>query len=155
MSFLEWSGLPYVSHGVGYTLSVSDIICLNLTKVLGPAKGPKIRTAIPDSKVHGTNMGPTWVLSAPDGPYVGPMKLAIRDTDVQVASLCLAVIGKIRGWLWSQRYIGVVYHLHHRGVEGQVLNARVVSQLGKTLGSTPIWHGSDTFALGWCLIKVD
>ena len=32
----------------------------------------------PDSKVHGTNMGPTWVLSAPDGPYVGPMNLAIR-----------------------------------------------------------------------------
>ena len=33
----------------------------------------------PDSKVHGANMGPTWVLSAPDGPHVGPMNLAIRD----------------------------------------------------------------------------
>ena len=33
----------------------------------------------PDSKVHGTNMGPTWVLSAPDGPHVGPMYLAIRE----------------------------------------------------------------------------
>ena len=32
-----------------------------------------------DSKVHGANMGPTWVLSAPDGPRVGPMNLAIRD----------------------------------------------------------------------------
>ena len=32
-----------------------------------------------DSKVHGANMGPTWVLSAPDGPHVGPMNLAIRD----------------------------------------------------------------------------
>ena len=31
----------------------------------------------PDSKVHGANMGPTWVLSAPDGPHVGPMNLAI------------------------------------------------------------------------------
>ena len=31
-----------------------------------------------DSKVHGANMGPTWVLSAPDGPHVGPMNLAIR-----------------------------------------------------------------------------
>ena len=30
-----------------------------------------------DSKVHGANMGPTWVLSAPDGPYIGPMNLAI------------------------------------------------------------------------------
>ena len=32
----------------------------------------------PDSKFHGANMGPTWVLSAPDGPHVGPMNLAIR-----------------------------------------------------------------------------
>ena len=32
----------------------------------------------PDSKVHGANMGPTWVLSAPDGPHVGHMNLAIR-----------------------------------------------------------------------------
>ena len=32
----------------------------------------------PDSMVHGANMGPTWVLSAPDGPHVGPMNLAIR-----------------------------------------------------------------------------
>ena len=32
----------------------------------------------PDSKVHGAKMGPTWVLSAPDGPNVGPMNLAIR-----------------------------------------------------------------------------
>ena len=32
----------------------------------------------PDSKVHGTNMGPTWVLSVPDGPHVDPLNLAIR-----------------------------------------------------------------------------
>ena len=32
----------------------------------------------PDSKVHGTNMGSTWALSAPDGPHVGPMNLAFR-----------------------------------------------------------------------------
>ena len=32
----------------------------------------------PDNKVHGTNMGPTWVLSAPDRSHVGPMNLAIR-----------------------------------------------------------------------------
>ena len=32
----------------------------------------------PDSKVHGASMGPTWVLSAPVGPHVGPMDLAIR-----------------------------------------------------------------------------
>ena len=32
----------------------------------------------PDSKVQGANMGPTWVLSAPDGPHFGPMNLGIR-----------------------------------------------------------------------------
>ena len=34
---------------------------------------------VPDNKVHGANMGPIWVLSAPDGPHVGPVNLAIRD----------------------------------------------------------------------------
>ena len=29
----------------------------------------------PDNKVHGANMGPTWVLSALDGPHVGAMTL--------------------------------------------------------------------------------
>ena len=33
----------------------------------------------PDSKVHGANIGPTWVLSAPGGPPVCPVNLSIRD----------------------------------------------------------------------------
>ena len=37
---------------------------------------------IPDSKVHGANIGPIWVLSAPEGPHVGPMNLAIRKFSV-------------------------------------------------------------------------
>ena len=32
----------------------------------------------PDSKVRGANMGPTGVLSAPDGPHVGHRNFAIR-----------------------------------------------------------------------------
>ena len=31
----------------------------------------------PDSKVRGANMGPTLVLSVPNGPHVGPMDLVI------------------------------------------------------------------------------
>ena len=31
----------------------------------------------PDSKVHGANMGPTWVRQVPGGPHVGPMNFAI------------------------------------------------------------------------------
>ena len=30
-----------------------------------------------ETKVQGANMGPTWVLSAPDGPHVGPMNLVM------------------------------------------------------------------------------
>ena len=41
-----------------------------------------------DSKVHGANMGPTWVLSAPDGPHVGPMNLAIREVLSQTYAYC-------------------------------------------------------------------
>ena len=40
----------------------------------------------PDSKVHGVNMGPTLVLSVGDGPYFGPMNLAMRD-DIHLFTL--------------------------------------------------------------------
>ena len=43
----------------------------NMREVLEP---------IPDSKVNGATMGPTCVLSPPDGPHVGPMNLAIRES---------------------------------------------------------------------------
>ena len=33
----------------------------------------------PDGKVHGVNMGRTWVLSAPDGPPVGIRVVATQD----------------------------------------------------------------------------
>ena len=36
------------------------------------------RKSYPDSKIPGANMGPTWVLSAPDGPHVGSRNLVIR-----------------------------------------------------------------------------
>ena len=34
---------------------------------------------IPDSKVHGVNMGPIWGQQDPGGPHVGPMNFAIWD----------------------------------------------------------------------------
>ena len=37
---------------------------------------------IPDSKVHGANMGPIWSQQDPVGPLVGPMNFAIWD-DIQ------------------------------------------------------------------------
>ena len=54
---------------------------------------PHRKGSFPDSKVHEANMGPTWVLSAPDGSHVGPMNLAISVvTDVSGHSV----------WYWLQ-----------------------------------------------------
>ena len=39
----------------------------------------------PDNKVHGANMGPAWVLPAPDGPHACPMNFAIRVPHVQAS----------------------------------------------------------------------
>ena len=64
----------------------------------------------PDSKVHGANMGPTWVLSAPDGPYVGPMYLAIRlglpqQPNGELRSIVSRVCKMSVNYLASIRYI--------------------------------------------------
>ena len=49
-----------------------------------------------DNKIHGANMGLTWVLPAPDGPNVGPMNLAIWVTMLYyVFILC---VQKRREW---------------------------------------------------------
>ena len=36
-------------------------------------------STIPDSKVHGANVGPIWGRQDPGGPHVGPMNLALWD----------------------------------------------------------------------------
>ena len=58
-----------------------------------------------DSKVHGANMGPTWVLSSPGGPHVGPMNLAIwvpiSLVSLRADSLAIALIPKRQPWrIW-------------------------------------------------------
>ena len=37
--------------------------------------------SIQDSKVRGANMGPTWVLPAPEEPHIDPMNLVIWDVE--------------------------------------------------------------------------
>ena len=75
-----WLSIPYNCDLSAHNLSVGTQIANECSIIF-----PWLMTLtdylknIPDSKVHGANMGPTWVLSAPDGPDVGPMKLAIRD----------------------------------------------------------------------------
>ena len=69
--------------------------CHNLSFKIRPGgyviERDKVIKATPDSKVHGANMGSTWVLSAPDGPHIGPMKLAIRYCPGWLHSLRLHV----------------------------------------------------------------
>ena len=79
--------------------------------------------SIPDSKVHGANMGPTWVLSAPDGPHVGPTNLAIRDPP-SVCTRCT--------WFWSR--LDGVYHVMNDVVDvcWYVPSRRLVASYHKT-----------------------
>ena len=56
----------------------------------------------PDSKVHGANMGPTWVLSAPDGPHVGPMNLAI-------GAILRANTGLVYWSIYMPLYLNYIY----------------------------------------------
>ena len=51
-----------------------------------------------DNKVHGANMGPTWVLSAPDGPHVGTMNLAIWEAMLPGAITGAAILLSFHLW---------------------------------------------------------
>ena len=52
--------------------------------------GGRIDNKFSYSKVHGATMGPTWVLSAPDGPHVGPVvNLVIRVSNTLGVGMAL------------------------------------------------------------------
>ena len=103
---------------------------------------------IPDSKVHGTNMGPTWVLSVPDGTHVGPMNLAIRDVfssttalriyaslDQDRSVLCLNLEHHFGLYMpFTEKHlkhrVGISYRLPTRGnIDPEALTAKSPSQL--------------------------
>ena len=44
---------------------------------------------IPDSKVHGANMGPIWGRQDPGGPHVGPISFDIWDTQEMFWEMCV------------------------------------------------------------------
>ena len=67
-----------------------------------------------DSKVHVANMGPTWVLSSPGGPHVGPMNLIIRVLLQQVQYGW----GLLMGWIYTT--IKILDALKHRVARGKV-----------------------------------
>ena len=62
-----------------------------------------------NSKVQGANMGPTWVLSAPDWPHVGPMSLAIWVVTHIVHGQGIKATGKLTLSHIINRYMYHVY----------------------------------------------
>ena len=43
------------------------------------SKHPAYSLNFSDSNVHVANIGPTWALSAPGGPHLGPMNITIME----------------------------------------------------------------------------
>ena len=76
----------------------------------------------PDSKVHGTNMGPIWGRQDPGGPDVGPMNFAIWEI-MQVVKTRV----KKEMWHYAQRRYSSDYLLMHgvRASVGLLLICRV------------------------------
>ena len=64
----------------GRCLQIIRVNGANEIKIVIQNQGHTHRLYVPESKVHGAHRRPTWVLSAPDGPHVGSMNLAIRDS---------------------------------------------------------------------------
>ena len=77
----EWSsinvsiGERLILQNYQNVISVSIIINKKEMKVIGICSPPT--PDVPDSKVHGANMGPIWCRQDPSGPHVGPMNFAI------------------------------------------------------------------------------
>ena len=60
-----------------------------LVKTAGVVPSSNGVQTVPDSKVYGANIGPTWGRQYPGGPHVGPMNLAIwgiLNTSVPIVS---------------------------------------------------------------------
>ena len=54
--------------------------------------------AIPDSKLHGANMGPIWGRQDPGGPHVGPMNLAFWDVLARVNHRVRQAVIHVGAW---------------------------------------------------------
>ena len=70
--------------------------------------------AYPDSKVHWANMGPTWILPAPDGPHVDPMNLAI--TIMLLYTEDTMIISVINGHVQYICWCLIAWYANHRVV---------------------------------------
>ena len=65
---------------------------------------------VPDSKVHGANMRPTWVLSSPGEPHVGPMNLVIRGGPLSDYCFTWRVVCSLVQWRGIFHWFLVAIH---------------------------------------------
>ena len=110
----EYKNESYTAIEAKYVFPLDDMaaVCgfevfINGKHIIGRCFGNQV---CPDSKFHVANMGPTWVLSAPGGPHVGPMKLAIRVLLSNRISLIHAwIMNRVKitllSTIWTQRNI--------------------------------------------------
>ena len=90
---------------------VPPVYSVNLVANIGDTThGVESIEPIPDSQVHGANMGPTWVLSAPDGPHVGPMNLAIRDGLNTLNPMCCVTMCLLSGMVCPFYFMGYIVY---------------------------------------------
>ena len=91
----------------------------------------------PDSKVHGANMGPTWVLSAPDGPHVGPMNVAIRGANSLINFSQAWWKGNwkamVTSWYWKTFHI--ISHLKGESISHWLIHIMKVQWWGPSIFS--------------------
>ena len=85
-----------------------------------------------DSEVHGANIGLTWVLSAPDGPHVGPMNLAIRVSE------CLKQVFQLRLCIRSNRLDRNSRWMNF--LRNQTQNEKYICGTGKSLIEDTLCH---------------
>ena len=73
-------GIWCVLYILRYVVNVFEQLCLlMMTSWCGIPKSQYDLCPIPDSKVHGANMGPAWGQQDPGGPHVGHVNPAIWD----------------------------------------------------------------------------
>ena len=76
------------SYGVSFVSIIEKFYCI----IVG------LHRNWPDNKVHGANMGPTWVLPAPDGPHVGHINLTIKVILLKLTSIGHST--RLKSTLW-------------------------------------------------------
>ena len=115
-----------------------------------PRAQPRIIQHSSDSKVHGVNMGPTWVLSAPGGPhetcYEGVYRWWLTNASLGFEELTplygckilshflLPVIFQLCQWPLWDRYVTLSHHdfgACNGGMDSEYINNNITA-LGKT-----------------------